>query len=198
MADFALPPAQLAAMKAAFEEFAVTNPRVRAAIVAINLGESGMKPRTELGYSNTSNARIRSIFAGRVANLSDDDLARIKASDELFFNLVYGGAFGRRELGNTEVGDGFKYRGRGLNQLTGRANYAHYTTVLKDVDLIAEPDKANDLATAARISVAYMKDKMHPGATWEAMKRAVGTAVASTEAVKDAAFARLLWNRPFG
>ena len=181
---------QIALLKAAFTEFAVTNPMERAGIAAINLGESGMRPRTEGGWSGTSNDRIRTVFGSRVADLSDEELDRIKASDEDFFNLVYGGAFGRANLGNTEPGDGFKYRGRGLNQLTGRGNYARYGKLLKNVDLIGNPDLANDPATAARISVVYMKDRIKSGSSWEAMKRAVGNAVASTEAVKDAAFAK--------
>ena len=181
--------AQKALLRAAFVEFGVTDPVVRAGVAAINLGESGMRPRTEGGWSGTPNDRIRAVFGSRVADLSDDELDGIKASDEDFFNLVYGGAFGAKNLGNTQPGDGFKFRGRGLNQLTGRGNYERYGKLLKNVDLIGDPDLANDPAIAARISVVYMKDRIKPGSNWEAMKRAVGNEVASTEAVKDRAFA---------
>jgi len=46
---------------------------------------------------------------------------------------------GRKDLGNTIEGDGVKYKGRGLIQLTGRANY---TRVGKDfgIDLINKPE----------------------------------------------------------
>ncbi|MBK8773104.1 MAG: glycoside hydrolase family 19 protein [Rhizobiales bacterium] len=46
---------------------------------------------------------------------------------------------GRKDLGNTHLGDGFLYRGRGLLQVTGRAGYAGASQRL-GVDLLAAPE----------------------------------------------------------
>lgn len=54
-------------------------------------------------------------------------------------NLLYGGAWGRANLGNTEPGDGHRFIGRGLKQLTGRDNYARCGHALR-IDLISQPD----------------------------------------------------------
>lgn len=58
---------------------------------------------------------------------------------------------GRSGLGNTKKGDGYRFRGRGLIQLTGRANYAKYGKAIKiDVQtrpsLLSQPPLAVDAA----------------------------------------------------
>lgn len=60
-----------------------------------------------------------------------------------------------KRLGNTQPGDGFKYRGRGYVQLTGRANYEKAGRII-GVDLVNNPDLALDPSIAARILVAGM------------------------------------------
>jgi putative chitinase len=55
---------------------------------------------------------------------------------------------GRKDLGNTSSGDGKKYKGRGIFQLTGKANYTSMSKIL-GVDLVNKPE----LAKTAEISI---------------------------------------------
>lgn len=55
----------------------------------------------------------------------------------------------RQDLGNTKPGDGYRYRGRGFVQITGRRNYTLY-------GIADNPDAALEAKTAARIAIDGM------------------------------------------
>jgi putative chitinase len=63
---------------------------------------------------------------------------------------------GRLDLGNTQPGDGYKYRGRGLLQTTGRANYAKTGQALTE-PLIEHPELLGTPELAARSAGWYWK-----------------------------------------
>lgn len=65
---------------------------------------------------------------------------------------------GREDLGNAEPGDGYRFRGRGLIQITGRANYASVSKALGH-DYIGRPEDMARIPDAVRVS-CWMWDHM--------------------------------------
>jgi putative chitinase len=65
---------------------------------------------------------------------------------------------GRKDLGNTQPGDGKRFMGRGYLQITGRANYGSYGTLIGQT-LTSMPQLAEDPIVALNIACLYWKNR---------------------------------------
>ena len=126
----------------------ITNKFTKAAILSVVSKESSFIPKNEIGYGNTPNDRIKKIFGSRVNSLTDEELSIIKKDDEKFFNLIYGGRYGNG------LDEGYKYRGRGFNQLTFKNNYKKIATDI-GVDIVSNPDLMNEIEVSSLALVQY-------------------------------------------
>jgi putative chitinase len=76
-----------------------------------------------LNYSVES---LTKMFGRHRISLADADRYGRKpgqlANQEALANTLYGGEWGKANLGNTQPGDGWRFRGSGFKQITGRAN----------------------------------------------------------------------------
>lgn len=105
-----------------------------------------------LNYRTTA---LTAMFGNRISaadanKFGRDDAKGQKANQEAIANCIYGGDWGKRNLGNTQPGDGWKFKGRGLIQVTGRSNYTACSkalygdenVLLNDPNILSEPDGA--------------------------------------------------------
>jgi putative chitinase len=84
-------------------------------------------------------------------------LAHESAELRYMEEIASGAAYeGRKDLGNTQPGDGKRYKGRGPIQLTGRANYARYGGLLR-LDLVNNPTLAATKDVGFRIAGQFWK-----------------------------------------
>ncbi|MCU0696659.1 MAG: LysM peptidoglycan-binding domain-containing protein [Myxococcaceae bacterium] len=93
----------------------------------------------------------RSAFLAQLAHESGE----LRYMEEIASGAAYEG---RRDLGNTQPGDGRRYKGRGPIQLTGRANYRAAGEAL-GIDLERNPERAADPDVAFRIATWYWQSR---------------------------------------
>jgi len=129
-----------------------TNPYLQAAILGVIAKESGFLPKSEVSYQNTAADRIKTIFSSHFKNWSNSDIDKIKAAPKQFFDKIYGGRYGNA------ADEGYKYRGRGFNQLTFKGNYQSAKNKT-GIDIVSDPDRANDPEVAAKIVIAYFDER---------------------------------------
>ena len=150
------------ALESAMDAAGITGKYGRAAILGICGGESGWIPQLE-GYNYSAEALV-SVFPQTFKNNPEavTRYARWKGTRESFFDFLYAPTNNGSQLGNTQQGDGGKYYGRGLVQLTGRYNYTRYARE-SGVDILNNPDLlVNDIDASAAVAVAFFRDKV-PG-----------------------------------
>jgi putative chitinase len=100
-----------------FAKYQINTPTRQAAFIGQCQHESNNFRTLEENLHYSANGLMR-VWPSRFPNL---DVANKYANDpEKIANKVYGG---RADLGNTEEGDGWRFHGRGVIQLTGRSNY---------------------------------------------------------------------------
>lgn len=119
-------------LNAAMARHGIVLPLHQAAFLAQVGVESGGLSRLEENMNYTTPERLVAVWPARFRTVND--AAPYVRNAQALANKVYGG-----RMGNTQPGDGWKYHGRGLKQLTGRDNYAAYAKAC-GVDVVSNPD----------------------------------------------------------
>ena len=111
---------------------------------------------------NYSAARMVQVFGpGRhSARITDAEARSLAGNKPAFAERIYGlgNPTMAKRLGNTQPGDGYRYRGRGFMQITGRANYRDMGRKI-GVDLEANPDLAAEPLYALMTAAAFWDNR---------------------------------------
>lgn len=149
-----------------------TAQRLAAFLAQVGHESQGLRRTSE--NLNYSASRLLAVWPSRFTN---SQAVAVEHNPEAIANHVYGG-----RLGNNEDGDGWRYRGRGLIQLTGRRNYEAITEELAEKigsvpDFVLQPDLLENPRWAALSAGAYW-DSRHLNALADAGKfDAIGRAI---------------------
>lgn len=150
------------ALSQAMAEAGITDHNEQAAFMGQMHHESGGFRTMEESFNYRSADRIMAV--SRTARNQGQEAveAAMAQGPEAVAELMYGG-----RMGNTEPGDGHRYRGRGFTQLTWRDNYTAASEAL-GIDLVNNPDMAADPEVAAKVATWYWQNR---GGLSEAAKR---------------------------
>src|SRR5436190_4449696 len=140
------------ALNAAMERFEITTPYRAAAFLAQVAHESGEFSRLTENLSYTA-ARLCAVWPNRFPTI--EAAQPYERNPERLANYVYA-----KRLGNGDVttGDGWRFRGRGLIQLTGRGNYRSCGTALT-LPLEAEPQRLESPLAAALAAAQFWQSR---------------------------------------
>ena len=134
----------------AFIKYGITDINEKAMFLAQTTHESNDYKRLEESFNYTPK-RLFEVFKKRVGTLENAKKLCSEGSKAIA-DFVYGG-----RLGNSKD-EGYKYRGRGIIQLTGKNNYEYYGKKI-NIDLVNNPDLAKEPNAAMEIAMLFWKEK---------------------------------------
>ena len=134
----------------AFKKYSVIDKNEIAMFLAQTTHESNNYKRLEESF-NYRPERLFQVFKKRVGTIEKAKELCSKGAKAIG-DFVYGG-----RLGNAKD-EGYKYRGRGIIQLTGKNNYKYYGEKL-NIDLVNSPDLAKEPNIAIEIALLFWKEK---------------------------------------
>ncbi len=135
---------------AGMERFGITNKNIQAGILATISKESNFVPQSE--NLNYSAANIKRVWP----QTSAADITRLANNPVALGDFKYGGK------GGNAPNEGYKYRGRGFNQITFKDSYRKIGNAI-GVDLVSNPDLLNDPKVAALSVGAFFAPELIAG-----------------------------------
>lgn len=159
------------------KKYGVTTAKRKAMFFAQLEHESGLKPIVE--NLNYSAERLMQIFS---KYFTQNDVAEFARKPEKIANRVYANRMGN---GNQNSGDGWKYRGRGFIQLTGKNNYKALSDAT-GVDYISNPDLLlNEPDAMIAACWFWQKNKLNDFADWGDVEGATRVINGGLNGLKD-------------
>ena len=143
----------------AMNKFGITSPYRQAHFLAQTGHESAGFSCIEENL-NYSAGMLYAMFSHRISQSDADNLGRQSGEttvpifrQQQIANIIYANRNGNGDIAS---GDGYRFRGRGLIQITGRDNYQSLADPL-GVDIVADPDQLTTYALAAESAAAWWK-----------------------------------------
>ncbi len=145
------------AITAAMTKYGITTPLRQAHFLAQTGHESLGFQKLEEGLNYRYGALL-ALFGNRITKADAMKYGRVDgginahpANQKMIANVIYANRNGN---GDINSGDGYRYRGRGLIQITGKANYSALVKQL-GVDIVNDPDKLTTYSLAAESAAAW-------------------------------------------
>jgi putative chitinase len=180
-------------LKAACRKYGINTVREVASFLGNIAVESADLQRLTESLNYSVEGLLKTFGRHRISEADCRRLGRTAArpaNQEAIANILYGGEFGRKHLGNSMPGDGWKFRGYGCKQLTGRANVTKFAAAMGmtiDQALAYLRTREGSCASAGWFWQTHNLDARALTPGWDDDRRAINGGVLGLETVEQRA-----------